>query len=374
MSVIPACFNPRKTLWRCAESSVIQVVGALKLFRLGTGVSLLLAAMVLMEQTPAIAAKAGGTLDAVRARGHVVCGTGHNESGFSVQNGSAGWQGLFVDLCRAVASAVLGKGDAIKFRPLAGAERFQAVAKHEVDLLSRSTAWTLSRDAQANVQFVSAFFHDGKGFLIAKSAGVASALELSGARVCLVSGGLTEASVKSYFSRRGMKFSVIVSETWTDAMKRYLSGQCIVLAADVSRLAIERSKLDDPDAHILLPEIFSFDAFGPVVHTDDPRWLKVVRWVIFALLRAEELDLDGTKIGSAARSDDPEVSGFARAAAAASNELGLPEDWLVKVISEVGNYADVYERHFGEDSGVGLKRGRNGLAINGGVFSTPAFR
>ena len=352
---------------------MIQDVGALKLFRLGARALCLLVAIALIDTRPAAAGKSG-ILEAVRERGHVVCGTGQNESGFSVQHGAAGWQGLFVDLCRAVASAVFGKRDAVKFRPLAGAERFQAVAKREVDLLSRSTAWTLTRDAQSDVQFVSSFFYDGKGFLISKSAGVTSALELSGARVCLVSGGLTEASVRSYFMRRDMKFSMIVSETWSDAMKRYLSEQCIVLAADVSRLAIERSKLDDRDGHILLPEIFSFDAFGPVVHANDSRWFKVVRWVIFALLRAEELDLDGKSIAGAAKSDDPEVSGFLRAAAAASTELGLPEAWLVKIIREVGNYADIYERHFGEESGVGLKRGRNGLMINGGAFSTPAFR
>lgn len=352
---------------------MIQIVGALRSFRLGAGTLCLLAAMVSTDVRAAEAGK-GGVLDAVRQRGHLICGTGQHEIGFSTHSGTAGWQGLFVDLCRAVASAVLGKRDAIKFRPLAGAQRFQALARREVDLLSRSTAWTLSRDSIADVQFVSAFFHDGQGFMIAKSAGVTSALELSGARVCMVSGGLTETSVKSFFMRRGMKFSTIVSETWSDAMKRYISGQCIVLAADVSRLAIERSKLNDPAGHILLPEIFSFDAFGPVVHSADPRWFKIVRWVIFALLRAEELDLDGSSILAAAQSADPKVSGFARAAAAASDELGLPENWLVKVIAEVGNYADIYERHFGAASGVGLKRGRNALVIDGGAFSTPAFR
>ena len=352
---------------------MIQSVVALKLFRLSAGALCLLSALMLVDVRPAGAGK-DGILDAVRQRGHLICGTGQNEVGFSMQHGAAGWRGLFVDLCRAVASAVLGNRDAVRFRPLAGAERFQAVAKREVDLLSRSTAWTLSRDSRAEVQFVTAFFHDGQGFMIAKSAGVTSALELSGARVCMVSGGLTETSVKAFFMRRGMKFSTIVSETWSDAMKRYIAGQCIVLAADVSRLAIERSKLQDPGAHILLPEIFSYDAFGPVVHSADPRWFKIVRWVIFALLRAEQLDLDGNSIRAAAASADPQVSGFARAAAAASDELNLPENWLINVITEIGNYADIYERHFGEVSGVGLKRGRNALVIDGGAFSTPAFR
>ena len=313
-------------------------------------------------------------LENVRARGHLICGTGQNETGFAALSGPSQWRGLYIDLCRGIAAAALGDSEAVKFIPLAGAARFQAVRDREIDVLARATAWTLQRDAQKALRFVTAYYHGGKGFMIARSSGVISALELSGATVCLVAGGLTEASVRGFFSRRGMKFMASVSETWTDAMKRYLDGQCIVLAADISQLAIERSKLDEPEQHMLLPEAFGFDVFGPVVRAGDPDWFAIVRWVIFALIRAEELDVTSETVGAASKRTDPDVKQFFAAAASASGFLGLDEKWLEKLIGQVGNYAEIYERHLGEKSGVELPRGRNALVGNGGAFAAPAFR
>ena len=314
-------------------------------------------------------------LESVRARGHLICGTGQNETGFAALSGPSQWRGLYIDLCRGIAAAALGDSEAVKFIPLAGAARFQAVRDREIDVLARATAWTLQRDAQKALSFVTAYYHGGKGFMIARSSGVTSALELSGATVCLVAGGLTEASVRGFFSRRGMKFMTSVSETWSDAMKRYLDGQCIVLAADISQLAIERSKLDEPEQHILLPEAFGFDVFGPVVRAGDP---ELVRDRALGDIRAHSRRRArchlGFGRGCCEEGPIPDVKQFFAAAASASSFLGLDEKWLEKLIGQVGNYAEIYERHLGEKSGVDLPRGRNALVGNGGAFAAPAFR
>lgn len=334
--------------------------------------------MVLAAALTAMVAMAGiarsATLSSVVERGHLICGTSKNETGFSWAREDGRWQGLYVDLCRAIAAAVLGHGDAVRFRALAGTARFQAVRDGEVDVLARGTAWTLTRDAQQGLRFVGAFFHGGTGFLIAKSSGITSALELSGATVCFVSGGLTQAAVRSFFARREMKFTPLTAETWSGVAERYASGQCTVIAADGAQLALARRKFREPGDHVLLPETFSFETFGPLVRSDDAQWFSVVRWVIFALIRAEELDLDSKSIAAAARSDDPAVRGFLEAAAAASRSLGLAQNWLKNVIENTGSYATIYDRNLGPGSGVGLQRGRNALVSNGGAMFAPAFR
>ncbi|MGI9423713.1 MAG: amino acid ABC transporter substrate-binding protein [Hyphomicrobiaceae bacterium] len=336
-------------------------------------VGLILLAMVLAPQ--AIAHTGGGsTLSQVRQRGHIVCGTAKDEIGFSEFRRGIGWSGLFVDLCRAVAVAVLGEKRSVRFRPLTGSERFNAVAERQVDVLTRATAWTLSGEASANVRFVGPFFYDGKGFLIRKNSGLSSALELSGAHVCVMAGSLTEAHIQRFFERRDMGFTKVTAGTWTDLIAHYRDGRCVVLAADVAQLAIQRRSMQRPDEHVLLPETVSHDVFGPVVAASGDRWFKIVRWVMFALIHAERIGLTSTNVTTTQVLQRAEVRSFVETANVASEQLGLSEHWLSRMIRQVGNYGEIFERCLGKMSGIRLPRGRNALAQDGGLLAAPSFR
>ncbi len=319
-------------------------------------------------------AQGGKTIDLVRQRGHLICGTSRNEIGFSATSKTGKWAGIYVDLCRALAAAVLGDANAVKYRPLSAQARYSAVANGEVDVLSRGTAWTLSRDTEKGVVFVGPFFHDGTGFLIRRSSRITSVLELSGASICFVSGGLVEATVGAFFNRRDMKFVAVGTETWAEAAAKFDGGRCLVLAADQGRLAVERSQFVAPESYVILPEMASADVFGPVVRADDVQWLKVVRWVVFALIAADDLGVDAAAVSEANRSPDEAVRRFATAAIAGANALGLADDWLVKVIGGVGHYGEIFDRHLGAARGVKLKRGRNQPISRGGALFAPAFR
>ncbi len=319
------------------------------------------------------AADDGSILQRVQKRGFLVCGTGDKEPGFSIQSES-GWQGIYIDLCRALAAATLQNGKAVRFRPLAGASRFAAVARGEVDVLARGTALAFSSDTSDGTAFVAPFFYDGTGFLIRKSRQIASALELSGAQICVVTGSLAHVSADRFFMARDMNVAVNGSETWSGAVSQFVANECSVLIADVARLAIERSQLVKPEQYTLLPEIASAEMFGPVVSSDDWKWFKIVRWVIYALIKAEELGVSKNNIQNLAEKGAKAQQNFLMAAALSTDELGLPPVWLIHTLASVGNYGEIYERNLGKKSGFNVPRKLNELVKNSGVMMAPAFR
>ncbi|MEM8977241.1 MAG: transporter substrate-binding domain-containing protein [Pseudomonadota bacterium] len=327
----------------------------------------------LLPQVPALAAQTD-TMAVIRDRGHLVCGGANDEIGLSSVTSGGNWTGIYSDLCRALAIAIFDDPKAVRFVPLAGTQRFRALADGQIDILARNSARTASRELREDVSFAGAFFYDGKRFLIRKSSGILSALELSGADACLIAGSLTEASVAHYFSKRGMKFHPKTSETWTEALENYKKQTCLVLAADTVQLSLLRSSLEDKEDHSLLPEMFDVDAFGPYVPGQDPRWRKAVRWIIDALVLAEEHGITQENVVKLNRSSQNASGTMLGIAEAAGKQLGFVEGWFQKLIQKVGNYGEVFERNLGRGSSIGLARGPNRPASMGGSLQVPALR
>ncbi|MEO1609041.1 MAG: transporter substrate-binding domain-containing protein [Pseudomonadota bacterium] len=318
------------------------------------------------------ASDSGVVLQRIKERGFLICGTGENELGFAAQT-DASWSGLYVDLCRALAAATLQDGAAVKFRPLAGAERFAAVARGEVDILARSTALAFSSDTMAGAIFVVPFYYDGTGFLIRKSSQISSALELSGAQICLISGSLARINVNRFFQAREMKFSLVNSDTWSGVVSQFTTGSCTVMAADLTHLAIQQSQLTGAKQYALLPEIISTETFGPTVASHDWIWFKIVRWVVHALIRAEELGISKDNVRNL-ENGSPVQKQFLETAALGARELGLHPEWLIDMLEDVGNYGEIYERNLGKASGLDIVRRLNALTRDGGLLFAPAFR
>jgi len=333
----------------------------------------LLSSGLLSGQSTAFAAEAD-VHERIRDRGHVVCGTANDEMGFSSVSSDGEWSGLYIDLCQAIAIAVLGDDRAVKFVPLVGTRMFGSLRDGKIDVLARNTAWTASRDLQANVSFAGTFFYDGKSFLIRKSSGILSALELSGADACLIEGSLTEASVRRYFSKRGMKFNSKPSETWTEVLENYKKRTCLVLAADSVQLSILRNSLDDKDEHSLLPEKFEIDAFGPYVSSKDDDWRKAVAWIIHALVMAEEQNITRNNISDMQKSVGKNKRSIFAIAEVVGKQMGFVENWFVKMIEATGHYGEVFERNLGKGSAINLNRGPNRPVSLGGLLRAPALR
>ena len=315
-----------------------------------------------------------GILASIRDRGHVICGTANDEVGFSEVSSDGKWSGLYIDLCKAIGVAVLDDPEAAKFVPLVGTQRFRALADGKIDVLARNTAWTTSRDLQGNVRFAGPLFYDGKSFLIRKSSGILSALELSGADICLIEGGLTETSVSRYFSTRGMQFNLKKSETWTGVLENYNKENCLVLAADSVQLSFLRNSLPNKNAHSLLPEVFDVDAFGPYVQAKDESWRQAVAWIIHALVIADEQGVTRDNVERLKASADNRLSSVLVIAEAARNRFGFVESWFSKLIGSIGSYSEVFDRNLGSNSRVGLSRGPNKPVSQGGLLRAPALR
>jgi general L-amino acid transport system substrate-binding protein len=308
------------------------------------------------------------TLDDVRARGHLICGVGDGVVGFSHVDERGVWSGLDVDFCNAVAVAVFGRKDAVKFRPLSAANGFQALRGNEVDLLSRATTWTLSRDTELGLRFAGTIFHDGQGFLVRRGQAVASVLELSGASVCVLGGTSAEEGVVDYFRTRQMRYQLVVAERWADLVKAYVAGTCTLLSSDVSVLALERSRLAKPADHMLLPELITKQPSGPAVRQGDEQWFAIVKWTLMALIGAEELGLAKDNVDSFSTSTSPDIRRFLGLDANLGQAMGLERDWSYKIVKEVGNYGEMFARNVGAASTLALERGVNGLWTKGGLM------
>ena len=313
-------------------------------------------------------AEAGATLDAIKAKGFVQCGVSTGLAGFSNPDDAGNWTGLDVDVCRAVAAALFGDAEAVKFTPLTSKERFTALQSGEVDVLSRNTTWTLNRDTALGLDFVGVTYYDGQGFMVPKSLGVKSALELDGASVCVQTGTTTELNLADYFRANNMSFTPVVFERPDETRAAYEQERCDVYTTDQSGLYAQRTGVANPDEHIILPEVISKEPLGPGVRHGDNEWGDVVRWTLYAILEAEELGVSSENVDDLkANSTNPNVRRLLGAEGDMGQGLGVPNDWGYQVIKQVGNYGEMFERNVGMSTPLKIERGLNAQWANGGL-------
>jgi general L-amino acid transport system substrate-binding protein len=262
----------------------------------------------------------------------------------------------------------------VRFTSLTSQERFTALSAGEIDVLSRTTTWTMSRDTQLGISFVGTMFYDGQGFMVRKADGIDSALDLSGAAICIESGTTTELNAADYFAANSMEFNTVVFVDQDEVVKAYEDGRCDVYTTDSSALAAERSKFANPDDHIILPEIISKEPLGPVVRAGDTQWFNIARWTYFALLEAEELGVTSANVDEMLGSDNPAVKRLLGVEGDFGTPLGVTKDWAYQIIKHVGNYAETYDRNVGPSTPIGLERGLNALWKDGGIQYAPPIR
>ena len=313
-------------------------------------------------------AEAGAIFDGVKQKGFVQCGVNVGLAGFSNPDDAGDWSGIDVDICRALAVAVFGDAKAVKFTPLTSKERFTALQSGEVDVLSRNTTWTLNRDSALGLDFTGVTYYDGQGFMVPKSLGVKSALELDGASVCVQTGTTTELNLADYFRANNMSYTPVVFERGDEARTAYEQGRCDTLTTDQSGLYAERIGLAKPDDHIVLPEVISKEPLGPAVRHGDNQWGDVVRWTLYALLEAEELGINSQNVDDEkASSTNPNVRRLLGVEGDMGQGLGLPADFGYQVVKQVGNYGEIFDRNIGMGSPLKIERGLNALWTDGGL-------
>ena len=312
------------------------------------------------------------TLKKVKDRGSLICGVSQGLPGFSTPDDKGNWTGLDVDYCRAIAAAIFNDPAKVKFSPLSTKDRFEALKSGEIDVLSRNSTWTLSRDALYN--FAGVNYYDGQGFMVRKALKVNSALELNGASICVQTGTTTELNLGDYFRSNSMRYEVIAFSTADETIKAYEAGRCDVFTTDVSQLYSEKLKLANANDHVILPEIISKEPLGPLVRHGDDQWLDVVKWVHFAMINAEELGVNSKNIDESLKSNMPEVKRLVGTEGNFGEQLGLTKDWVVRIVKHVGNYGEVFERNVGSGSRLGISRGINRLWTKGGIQYAPPIR
>lgn len=320
-------------------------------------------------------AGAGTTLDSIVKKGFVQCGISDGLPGFSYADEKGNYLGLDVDVCRAVAAALFGDASKVRYSPLTAKERFTALQSGEVDMLSRNTTWTSSRDAGLGLNFTGVNYYDGQGFLVNRKLDVQSAKQLDGATVCIQAGTTTELNAADYFRANGMSFTPITYDTSDESAKSLEAGRCDVLTSDQSQLYAQRIKLGSPDAYVVLPEVISKEPLGPVVRQGDDEWFNIVRWSLYAMLNAEELGVTSENVEQMAKStNNPDVARLLGAEGEYGKDLKLPKDWAVQIVKQVGNYGESFERNVGQGSELKIERGLNALWTNGGLHYAPPVR
>jgi general L-amino acid transport system substrate-binding protein len=313
-------------------------------------------------------AQAGETLDAIMAKGYIQCGVSTGLAGFSNPDDAGNWSGLDVDVCRAVAAALFGDPEAVRYTPLTATERFTALQSGEVDVLSRNTTWTLTRDTALGLDFTGVTYYDGQGFMAPSALGVKSALELDGASVCVQPGTTTELNLADYFRANNMSYEPVVIERLEEVRTAYDQGRCDVYTTDQSGLYAERTVLTNPDDHIILPEVISKEPLGPVVRQGDQAWGDIVRWTLYAMLEAEELDVTSQNVDDQkANATNPNIRRLLGVEGDMGEALGLPNEWAYNVIKQVGNYSEIFEANVGQGTPLKIERGLNALWSEGGL-------
>lgn len=327
----------------------------------------------LVAAAPAMASK---TMESIKKKGEVSCGVNTALGGFGIAGSDGKWTGFDVDYCRAIAAAALGDANKVRYVPLSAAQRFTALQSGEIDVLARNTTWTMSRDTQLGTTFGAVNFFDGQGFLVPKSLKVKSAKQLKGATICVQSGTTTEKNLADYFRMNKMTYKPVVAEDLKVVIANYNEGRCKVFTSDASQLAaIRANDTKTPDDHIILPEIISKEPLGPVTRQGDEAWSKLVTWVHFAMITAEELGVNSGNVDQMRSDANPEIQ---RLLGQGNNDfgksIGTDAQWAYRVIKQVGNYGEVFERHVGKKTPLKLDRGQNALWNNGGLQYAPPIR
>lgn len=317
-------------------------------------------------------AQDGDTLARVVERGVVKCGVNPGLIGFAKPNSLGEYSGFDVDFCRALASAVFNDPDAVEFVPVTAGIRFKALQDDQFDVLSRNSTWTSDRNIEFG-NFVGVNYYDGQGFIAQKRSGIRSALELDNVAICVSRGTTTELNAVDFFRVTDLRYKPLYRDTQAETVQSYLAGDCLAYTTDRSALAALRTEFENPDAHIVLPEVISKEPLGPVVRNDDPRWENIARWTLNCMINAEELGVDSTNVAKQ-EGATPAVLRLIGLEGSTGEKLGLDNRWCGNIISQVGNYGEIYEKHIGPDTVIGLPRGVNALWTDGGLLYAPPIR
>ena len=324
--------------------------------------------------TESMAAKKSKTLKNTQKQGFVKCGVSQGLPGFSNADAAGNWTGVDVDVCRAVAAAVLGDASKVKFTPLSAKERFTALTSGEIDVLSRNTTWTLSRDADIGLTFVGVNFYDGQGFMVRKSSGISSVNDFkNGISACTNIGTTTELNMRDFFNSRGISYEPVAFEKADEVVAAYDAGRCDTYTTDKSGLAAQRTKMSNPDDHIVLPETISKEPLGPVVRQGDAVWEDIVRWSLNTMIEAEEYGVNSANADMMKTSENPAIKRIVGSEGEMGTALGLDNDWSLRIIKQVGNYGESYKRNIA-DTGILPDRGPNEIWTKGGLLYTPPAR
>ncbi len=339
----------------------------MKLFKVG-----LVVMLVVVMATAGMAV--AGTLDDVRAKGFIQAGVNGEVFGFGKPDEKGVWRGLDVDTARAIAAAVFGDANKVKYTPLTAKTRFTALQSGEIDVLTRNCTQTLGRDTALGLDFTQVNYYDGQGFLVPKKLGVKSAKELDGAAVCVLPGTTTEMNLADYFRVNGMKMKPVVIESTADLSKAFFAGRCDVLTSDASQLAAHRAVAPNPKAYIILPELISKEPLAPAVRHGDNQWKDIVNYSVLTMINAEELGITSKNVDKMLKSKDPKIQRFLGVSPGNGKALGLDEKFAYNIIKQIGNYGEVFERNVGVNTTLGIERGLNALWINGGLMYSAPFK
>ena len=336
---------------------------------------LALGALLAAGALTSLPAFAGKTLDAIKARGQLVCGVNTGLAGFSAADSAGNWTGLDVDICKAIAASLLGDASKVKWVPLTAQQRFTALQSGEVDILSRNTTWTLTRDASLGMSFTGVTYYDGQGFMVPVKGKLKSAKALKGATVCVQSGTTTEKNLTDFSRANNLGIKPVVFEKLEAANGAYFAGRCQAYTTDASGLASIRNKeAKVPAEHLILPELISKEPLGPAVRRGDDEFFAVAKWVVYALVEAEEYGVTSANADAMKASTDPVVQRILGTSEDTGKLLGLDKEWAYRAIKAVGNYGEIFERNVGPKSALGLPRGVNNLWNKGGIMYAPPVR
>ncbi len=320
------------------------------------------------------AAASAQTLQAIKSRGQLVCGVSQGIPGFSARSAAGDWSGFDVDFCRALSAAIFDDPGKVRYVPLSADERFAALKDGKIDVLSRNTTWTMSRETELGLAFPAVTYYDGQGFMLKYAMKIDTAHDLNDATICTQSGTTTEHNLADFFSANGMQYKVVLAPTIEEMINSYVSGQCSVMSADASQLHAIRAGLAKPADHEILADIISKEPLGPSVKQGDFQWFNVVKWTVFALLDAEELGVNSRTLADALKSDKPDVKRLLGTEGSYGEQLGLTKDWAARIIKHVGSYAEIYDRNVGTHTPLGIPRGMNELWTSGGILYAPPIR
>ena len=314
-----------------------------------------------------------GTLDDVKSKGSLVCGVSTGLPGFSATDDEGKWTGIDVDYCRALSTAIFNDPDKVEFKPLSAKVRFTALNSGELDVLSRNTTWTMSRDVDHG-NFVGVTYYDGQGFMVKKELGVSDAKELDGAAICTQTGTTTELNAADFFTANGLEYTIVAFEDVAEVGKAYEAGRCDVLTNDRSGLAAQRTRMENADDHVVLPNIISKEPLGPLVRAGDSQWEDIARWSLNCMLNAEENGISSSNLAEMKANENPSIQRLLGVSGEYGASVGLDNGWCANIIEKVGNYSEVYERNVGVETPLGLERGLNSLWTDGGLQYAPPVR